>query len=613
MRARPSARHFDPDGQGEPLTFDIRPALPRLRAALLGVAALLVTLLGLSAGSAIAATQVSVFPIPNSQVVAPRAQIAFRGLPAGQLGAIVVTGSGSGPHAGIIAADSDGQGASFISRKPFTAGERVTVNTRLNIVNAPSGTFRFTVANPGPAIRYSPVPNAGRTRGDVQSFRSRPDLTPSAVTVQQSATTAAGDIFLGPQQGPLQKGPMVIDPTGKLIWFKPLPKQDLATDVRVQTYQGRPVLTWWQGFLSAGLGVGEDVINDTAYREIAVVKAANGLSADLHEFTITPQGTALITAYYPVYRDARSVHASRHQLVMDAIAQEIDIRTGLLLYQWDSLDHIPMSSSELPPPTSGNSEFDYFHINSVEPDRDGNLVISARNTWAAYKLDHRTGHVIWTLGGKRSSFKMGFNASFAFQHDVRVRANGDALISLFDDGAGPPTVHRHSRAIQLSLNLKKMTASWISGLNHSPQLLANFEGNYEQLPGGDGFVGWGEFSNFTEFNNRGKVVYEGHFVGPNSNYRAYRFPWYGFPGTAPAVRATSGSSATVYVSWNGATQVASWRVLGGATPSTLAALAAAPKTNFETAIRIRTAPYVAVQGLDSAGRVLGTSASVRSG
>jgi hypothetical protein len=133
----------------------------------------------------------------------------------------------------------------------------------------------------------------------------------------------------------------------------------------------------------------------------------------------------------------------------------------------------------------------------------------------------------------------------------------------------------------------------------------------QPLPGGDEFVGWGQQPYFSEFDPSGQMVFDARFVGDNSSYRAYRFPWSGTPRTPPALAVSRiGSTLSVYVSWNGATEVRSWRVLVGASASTLRAEATVPKQGFETQITIAQQPYVAVQALDGAGRVLGTSATV---
>ena len=350
---------------------------------------------------------VSVYPSPGSRVLPPGSQIAFRDIAVQHL-RVTVHGSRSGLHYGTIRPHPDGKGGSFVPDRPFTPGETVSVNTNQKVRGATGGRFQLTVAIPAGKIPYAPLPAAERASGDVQRFRSEPQLAPAAVAVTgSSGASAAGDIFLAPQQGPEQSGPMIVDQTGRLVWFKPLQPGTQAADFRVQTYRGKPVLTWWQGYLGAGAGSGENVIMDRSYRQIATVRAAGGLTADLHEYQLTPRGTALITAYYPVYWDATSVHGASRQIVMDSVVQEIDVKTGLLLFQWDSLDHVALTDAYTETPKQPGSPLDYFHVNSVEEDRDGNLVISARNTWAAYKVDRRTGKIVWTLGGKRSSFKMG--------------------------------------------------------------------------------------------------------------------------------------------------------------------------------------------------------------
>ena len=552
------------------------------------------------------------FPIPGDRVASPRTQIAFRGVPVAGLGQIVVTGSRSGAHTGVVESDSDGRGGSFLPAKPFTAGETVTVNTALNVLGASGGRFRFTIATPAGGIPPRHWPVAARARGDVQSFHSRPDLAPAAIAITRRSTqTAPGDVFIAPQFGPVQDGPMIVDPNGNLVWFHPLTGDGSAADFRVQTLLGRPVLTWWQGYVDAGVGVGADVIADTSYRQLATVHAANGVHADLHEFELTPQGTALITAVLPVIWDATSVHGSKHEIVFDSIVQEIDIPTGLVLFQWDSLDHVPLTDSYSALPQHLTQPFDYFHANSIDLDRDGNLIVSARNTWAAYKIGRMTGAVIWRLGGRHSSFRLAPGVYWAFQHDVRVRANNDLFVTIFDDSAGPPRVHSQSRGIKLILDLKHMTAKQAARLVHTPALSANFEGNFQQLPNGDDFLGWGQRPYFTEYDPHGRLIFDGRFVGENPSYRAYRFPWSAQPPTLPAVAAsTHGRVTTVYVSWNGATDVAFWRVRGGPTPASLRRVTAVRKQGFETTITIPAQANLAVQAIGASGQLLQQSLTV---
>ncbi|MBV8430264.1 MAG: aryl-sulfate sulfotransferase, partial [Solirubrobacterales bacterium] len=447
-------------------------------------------------------------------------------------------------------------------------------------------------------------------------FRSRTDLAPAAVVVTTHGNTAPGDIFVAPQYGPVQDGPEILDPNGHLIWFKPLGGDTSASDVRVQTFHGAPVLTWWQGYVAAGVGIGEGVINNTAYQQIATVKAGNGLSADLHEFELTRAGEAVVVAEYPVFINASSVHGSTQQNVLDSVVQEIDVPTGLVLFQWDSLDHVSVNQSYQPPPAEGpkvgvRNPYDYFHINSIQLDGDGSLIISARNTWAAYKIDHRTGAVIWTLGGKQSSFRMLGASGFAFQHDARVHGKDDRYVTVFDDGAGLPIVHKYSRGLELYLDLRHHNAHVFKQWHHSPALSAFFEGNVQQLPDADEFVGWGQDPYFSEYDQRGRTILDGRFVSNTASYRAYRFAWTGTPAAPPALSATaSGNRITWYVSWNGATAVSSWRALAGSTPDDLRPVASARKTSFETSIGTPREAYAELEALDASGHELGASALV---
>ncbi len=575
-------------------------------------AACLITLVRAPA-RAVASSTVDVFPIPGSQVAPPHSQIAFRGVPASQLGTILVSGSKSGPHNGSVQSDSDGHGGSFIPTTPFKPGETVTVRTALNIAGASGGTYRFHIADAVGLFPSSHWPAASRSPGDVWHFHSRKDIFPPAIKIDHSGSTAPGDIFVDSQYGPVQDGPEILDSQGNVVWFKALPGNDSASDFRVQQYRGRNVLTWWQGYVTAGVGFGEDVINNTAYQVTNVVRAANGLAADLHEFQITDRNTALITAFQPVRWNTTSLHGPAHQITLDAEVQEIDIPTGLVLFQWDSLDHVPIGDSYSHLPSSGGLPFDYFHVNSIDLDHDGNVLISSRNTWASYKVDHSTARTIWTLGGKHSSFRMDSGASFAYQHDVRVRSGHDWFITLFDDGGGPPSVHP-ARGLKLFLDTKNMVAKVVGVDSHSPSIDTNFEGNYQQLSGGDDFIGWGQNPYFTEFNSHDQVVFDARFKAFTPTYRAYRFPWTGNPQTTPAViGASHGSSTGIYVSWNGATNVSSWRVEGGSSSNSLHTVASSPKREFETAITFGRQTYVAVQALDSAGHVLSTSKTVKVG
>lgn len=560
-------------------------------------------------GTALAAPGVAVFPSPGTHVALPGTQIAFRGVPAAGIGSITVVGSRSGTHSGRIQADSDGHGGSFLPDRPFVDGEQVTVHTRLKIIGSSHGTFRFTIARLWGPIGAEHIPLVGAGSTGVLHYHSRPDLVPATVKVTTNRAPASlGDVFVAPQQGPVQNGPELLDPSGVLIWFKPLPKDWLATDFRVQRLFGHTVLTWWQGTTNRGSGRGEGVIYDRHYRQIYVVKTANGLQGvDLHEFLITPQGQAYIIAALPLR------WGSSHGPFMDSVVQEIDIRTGLLLFEWHAYDHIPLSESFFKPKSTHSYVYDPYHLNSISIAHDGNLVISSRNTWASYKVDRHTGRVLWTLGSNKGSFKMGPGTRTAFQHDVLVQPDG--TLTEFDDGAGPPQIENQARGIRISIDTKAKTTKLLAEYKHLPSIVSWFEGSMQVLSGGDLFLGYGSAPNFSGFDSGGRLDYDAHFNAPTNSYRAYRFPWSAQPPTTPAVALTRGADgvSTIYASWNGATDVSSWRVLAGPRPGALSQIGIEPKRLFETAIQAHTEQsYVAMEPLSASGHTLARSQTVGS-
>jgi hypothetical protein len=441
-----------------------------------------------------------------------------------------------------------------------------------------------------------------------RTFRSENWLHPPLVTVSgQDPDPGAGDLFVDVQNS-IQAGPMILDPSGQLVWFNAM-RPSAAFNLEVQNYKGQSVLTYWKGrFLSLGVNSGTDVVLDHAYRQIATVSGANGLHPDLHEFQITPQGTALIACDKLVQANLSSIGGPKSAPVLDQVIQEVDIPTGRLLWQWDVMDHMRLSDTYVTWPISGS--YDLFHLNSIQLLPNGNLLVSIRHTWAVYEISKRTGRIIWQLGGKRSNFSMGHGTVFEWQHHAQL--NGDAL-TVFDNGQGPGPQHeRQSRAVRIRLNFRTRRASLVRAYRNSPSLLSPNEGSVQTLTDGNTFVGWGGAPYFSEFSPSGQQLFSAHFPAPMQSYRAYRYPWSGQPTTPPSVAAAGVTGgAKVYASWNGATDVSWWQVLAGPSPHVLVPVGQFAKTSFETAMSVANGgPYFAVQALGAAGQVLGTSPAV---
>ncbi|HEX5449009.1 MAG TPA: arylsulfotransferase family protein [Gaiellaceae bacterium] len=437
----------------------------------------------------------------------------------------------------------------------------------------------------------------------VAKFVTQPSFEIPTISVKSVNNPQPGYVFVTTLNGPGQRGPIIFDNAGQVVWFRRT--SEVAIDFRRQIYQGKPVLTWWEGQISQiGTGQGDGVIVDRTYTEIARVKAGNGYFADVHEFLLTPQGTALITIYDEVTRDLTSVGGAASAPVLDSIVQEIDVKSGAVLFEWHSLDHVPFTDSYAPltPP------YDYFHVNSVGLHPDGNFIISARNTSAIYKVSRTSGEIIWTLNGRSSDFEMGPAASFMYQHDAQAHLDG--TVTLYDDGPG--ALPQQSRAIRLGLDLGAMQANLLQSYTHPGDALASFAmGNAQQLPNGGVMVGWGTEPWLTEFGPLGDVRFDATFDGGAWNYRTFRNTWDAKPKTRPAVAVHRNTKSTsVYASWNGSTDTAFWAVHAGPTAGAAKVVKTVPRTGFETAISIPGTPHVVwVTALDAKHRVLRSSAT----
>jgi Arylsulfotransferase (ASST) len=461
------------------------------------------------------------------------------------------------------------------------------------------------------SVGRSGAPPGSASNQQVLRFRSQPNLLPPADRVSVASRHAApGYLFMGPQPDKFsQSGTMIVDEAGEPIFFQPVSVEgQWATNVGVQTYNDKPVLVWWEGKLSVpGYGRGTAVILDQSYRRLARVRAAQDRWIDLHELQLTPQGTALFTCHpATIEADLSSVGGPKSGQIVDPVFQEIDLRTGRLLLEWRGLDHISISESYEPI----SKPWDYLHLNSIDVLPDGNLLVGCRQTFALYKLDRRTGNVIWRLGGKRSDFDMGPGTQFAWQHDGRQV--GSSTITVFDDGSEYGSSAPQSRGLMLNVDFTHKTVRIAHQYFHPQPLLSVACGNVQVLADGHVVVGWGTVPFLSEFTADGKLLFDLQLPGPCQSYRGFRFPWTGVPAHRPAIATTSSRSSgetVLYASWNGATTVAKWEILSGSSPKQLGRAKVVSRRGFETAIMLgRASGYVAVAALDASGRRLATSA-----
>jgi hypothetical protein len=587
------------------------------------IAGLAVAALIAPAGAFASSGPLTISPQPNTPDASPATQISILGVARGAIRSVMVSGQASGPHSGKLRSYSRHRGASFLLDQPLAQGESVSVEIRIEGRKAIR--YSFTVARLGAKLPPLNLPSTQPAKLD--HFVTEPGLTPPKITMNKSSKRARGNgsVLLTPLPSPVVHpesnntvtinpvgpgGPMIIDGGGNLVWFRQLAPPEVAANLRLQNFEGRKVLTWWEGTVTpAAFGVGGGVIANHAYNAIRVVHAGNGYSMDLHEFQLTRDGDALFTIYQPIRVHLPGTPDGTLSPLLDSIVQEVDVRTGLVVWEWHSYGHIALETSQANPQNSAS--YDAFHINAVQPLKKDRVLVSARDTSAVYSIDRASGRILWTLGGKGSNFRFGPGAQFYFQHDAHMLSNG--RVSMFDDGAGPPQLNPFSRGLILQLNFRRRKASLVRQFARSSTTSAQSEGSLQRLPDGNVFVGFGSEPFFSEFSSRGKLLLDGSLPQDDGTYRTYRFPWTATPKTSPlaVAKRTGTSTVSVYVSWNGATKVAKWQVLAGLSAGSLSRVATVRRLSFETQINLQTtAAAFAVRALDSKGRVLGRSAAV---
>jgi hypothetical protein len=398
-----------------------------------------------------------------------------------------------------------------------------------------AGALPASAATAASAASAAPAASTATSAGAAAARPATSPTTPPPVTILTSGSDRrGGDIFISPFGDPATyaNGAEILSPKGKEIWFHQAPAGDEDADFRTQVYHGKHVLTFWEGTGLGGQSAGTDYIYNSHYQQIAEVNAGNGYSADGHEFLITPWNTALILSYYTTTANLTSINGPANQTVIDGIVQEINIKTGKVLFQWNSADHVPYSQSEQPLPSSASTPWDWFHVNAVKVAADGNLLIDARDTWTTYKVSLRTGKIIWQLGGKDSSFALKAahgqtldeaGELFAWQHDPQQV--GRNLYTFFDnESAGSPELS-YSRVDVVRINQRTKTATLIKTYNQPEGLVAASQGNAQTMNNGDLFVGWGILPYISEFSPSGNLLFNAEFPGGINTYRAYRLPW----------------------------------------------------------------------------------------
>ena len=436
----------------------------------------------------------------------------------------------------------------------------------------------------------------------------------------------ADRVFISPRGTAVgQIAPMIFNSDDlSLVWSDPSYKTTFG--VRVQEYNNSDYITFWRGAIKgAGYGSGSYIMLDHNYNvAYNLTTKALTVGGDIHEIELTDEGTALMSAYEPMEYDLTAYNISNGWLA-DSIFEEIDIATNNLIFSWRASEHIALNASYADPGATGissDSPYDFFHINSIEKDDSGNYLISARHTHGIYYINGTNGDVIWTMGGKDNQFEDksdGQATNFAWQHDARWRNTDLTEMTLFDNGAADwVKTENETRGLWLSIDYDDMSVTLKQDYISPEGILSISQGSVQVLSNGNVFMGYGSNGAFIEYTNDGQVIWDVQFgiIGNASvqSYRAYKQNWQGFPSWNPSISAAGNGTdnTTVYVSWNGATEIKQWAILASNSSSSLATAddlwKNVTKTGFETNVTVGTsARYIRAAALNADGEVLGAT------
>ncbi|KAI4119652.1 MAG: hypothetical protein LQ345_000450 [Seirophora villosa] len=369
--------------------------------------------------------------------------------------------------------------------------------------------------------------------------------SPPTLTVEKNVAGAVipGSIYLAPNKIP-GAAPYVFNLTGSTV-FSGLAKTGPVHNFHPCTYNKTEHFCLWKGTVTIGYGSGDALVLDRQFRVVKTLP-----NVDFHEFNIKQSlnptngkvtDTALLTSYIPVQRDLSAFGVPNDPSqgwVIDCHFRAVDLDSGKTVFDWSSLDHVPLSESLVLPTGGINGQsqqfaWDYFHMSSVDRLSSGDYIVSSRHTSTIYRVSGKDGSITWRLGGKASTFTLeGFK--FSSQHHVRVISDvGNVLtLSLFDNAYNaftPPQGDPSGKIIEVDVATK--TARLLRQYNFPEAGLEAYDGgSLMVLPKGNVFIGWGSLPYVTEFTSDGQLVYSARFAVYGSSafsYRAFKAPFRG--------------------------------------------------------------------------------------
>ncbi len=260
------------------------------------------------------------------------------------------------------------------------------------------------------------------------------------------------------------------------------------------------------------------IIFDENFDIVDSVKVPSPMNTDFHDIILLANGNYLLIGSDEIYVDMslKVQNGNQHATILDWSLIEVNSANNVV-FQWRLSDHFDVTDATEDIDLT-QRVIDPFHINSINEDSDGNLIISSRHMDEVTKINKQTGAIIWRIGGtacRNNQFTFTNDTyqnytGFSHQHDAHILPNGHLI--LFDNGNLKPTPY--SRAVEYVLNTSNMTATKVFEYRNSPDIYVETMGNVQRLPNGNTLIGWtgGDLANThlvaTEVTSSGTKVFE---------------------------------------------------------------------------------------------------------
>ena len=455
------------------------------------------------------------------------------------------------------------------------------------------------------------------------SYKSSPHVSPFVNITYHANQLSPGHFFIAPVENnvgstsELSGKGFIFDIEGEIVYVADDHNYDSCTawiagitDFRVQSYNKRSYLTYWNGCNTRnqhwGYRWGSVTFIDDEYQiftlnpdlNINTMDPATTGYIDMHDHQMTDRNTMVVTSY--------NITDFNDTLIADGLFFELDIATGEVLFEWHALDHLELGESHWHCDVAPTC--DWMHLNSIQAVGD-NYLMSARHLFAVYFISGIDGSVIWKFDGLGNGTWDTTAFPFQWQHHARatnVTEHG-MTVSLFNNNnyvGGPRNPQKQSQGLAFWISMPpdpEKPPILVKQLQTPEEpLYSGTQGSYQFDAGnGNGFIGYGLVPKAREYGPDGDLRWEAQFGYENEmmSYRVFKQSWDGTPkdwNPVVVVQGLIGGSSTAYVSWNGATDISGWAVYGGDTPGALRPLGVAKKHGFETAFSLDRAACVQV-------------------